>query len=413
MQSNIHRLRKQFGGDVSLSDDKQTDKSRASWIRISKPSLPSADQLLPYIQQIDAARFYTNGGALQHRLLIGLAQHFRVNQTQIGLAGSGTAAITGLLLAAAGRAKSKRPLCVCPSYTFVATACAAEVCGFEPYLSDVDPDTWVLDPVAVEHLPEFNRVGAVIVVAPYGRPLDLTAWQDFSRRTGRVVVVDAAAGFDTISPEAVMASGLPVAISLHATKTLSTAEGGLMLCADSQLLRRAVAAVNFGFDGDRSSILSGTNGKISEYHSAVGLADLEAWAHKRAAFILTASIYSMLADIAFLSDRIEVNTQHAVPYVLFVAQDEAEAHRVGAALLSQHIEFRRWYGEGLHVQPAYANCLRGPLPVTANLSARVLGLPFSIDLSARDIDRVIDGISRAVDDRSKVTRRISRGLLPI
>lgn len=393
LQPNIRLWPAGRSGALRSGPGPASDKSQAKWIGISRPRLPSADELLPYIRHIDASRFYTNGGPLQQQLLEGLAAHFRTGTDVIGLAGSGTAAIVGLLLGAGGRAGTARPLCLCPAYTFVATACAAEICGYAPYLADVDPQTWALDPAAVEALPRFAEVGAVIVVAPYGRPVDLVSWAAFARRTGRIVVVDAAASFDTIPVSEVMTTGLPVAISLHATKTLSTAEGGLMLCSDPRLMRRALAAVNFGFDGARTSILPGTNGKISEYHVAVGLAELDTWTHKRAAFIMTATIYSMLAEMAGIVDRILVNTRQAVPYALFLARDAEEARRAGAAMTARHIEFRRWYGDGLQAHPAYRSSLREPLPVTDDVALRVIGLPFSVDLSARDIDRVIETLA--------------------
>lgn len=374
--------------------------------------LPTVDQIAPYLRQIDAARFYTNGGPLQQRLLEALARHYGLDTDRIGLAGSGTAAIVGLLLGAGGRAGKERPLCVCPGYTFVATACAAEMCGYAPYLADVDPDTWALDPAAVEALPQFAQVGAVIVVAAFGQPVDMAAWSAFARRTGRIVVVDAAASFDTIAPAAVMASGLPVAISLHATKTLSTAEGGLMLCSDTQLVRRAVAAVNFGFDGARTSILPGTNGKISEYHAAIGLADLDTWAQKRAAFMKIAKLYSTFADAAGIGDMIVVNTHQAVPYALFVSRDQDEAVRVSAGLTAHRIETRRWYGGGLQAHPAYHSCQREPLPTTDDLAIRLIGLPFAVDLAAADIGRVVDTLARILGARDGAAGDALRGKRP-
>jgi dTDP-4-amino-4,6-dideoxygalactose transaminase len=374
-------------------------------VMLSKPSLPTLDRLAPYLSMIDKARFYTNGGALHDLLRERLARHCQVDETQLGLAGSGTVAIIGLLLGVGGRAGVERPLCVCPSYTFSATLCAAEACGYAPYLVDIDPHSWALDPATVEALPDFDRVGAVLVVAPYGRPLDLAAWRDFVHRTGRVVVIDAAAGFDSLSYEAIIASEVPVAMSLHATKTLSTAEGGLMLCADRQVMRRAAAALNFGFDTQRESVIPGMNGKISEYHAAIGLAELDGWPCKRASFVLTASIYAMRAELDALEDQVRVNTRCASPYALFVAQDAAEADAVAIEFAAQRIEWRRWYGHGLHMHPAYARYHRTALPVTMDVAHRVIGLPFSTDLPTPDIDRVVHAINCARTNMENARRR--------
>ncbi|MFN3722128.1 MAG: DegT/DnrJ/EryC1/StrS family aminotransferase [Paracoccaceae bacterium] len=387
-------------GPVVADDGGGADS--APQIRVSRPLMPTFEQLSPFLRQIDAARFYTNGGLLQGKLQHALAAHFGLQSDSIGLAGSGTAAIIGLLLGTAGRAMPSRPLCVCPAYTFAATACAAIACGYRPYLADVDPHSWALDPATVEALPDIAQVGAVIVVAPYGRAIDLAGWQAFSLRTGVSVVVDAAASFDTLPIPQITASGLPVAISLHATKTLSTVEGGLMICTDAALMRRAMSALNFGFDDRNICAIPGFNGKISEYHAAVGLADLAAWPQKRAAFLMTAAHYAKAAALCRISGRISVNTVAALPNALFIARDRAEADRVAMALGSRRIDTRRWYGGGLHTHPAYHDAPRTALPVTEVIAGQVLGLPFSVDLPPHDVHGIVEVIARTLGTTTAV-----------
>lgn len=326
-------------------------------------------------------------------LRLRLVDHYGLDERLVALAGSGTAAITALLLAAAGRARPERPLCLCPSFTFVATAAAAQACGYTPWFVDIDPESWALDPLQLECLQGIDRVGAVLVVAPFGRMVDLHAWDSFSGRTGLPVVVDAAACFDTLDPVALRGTRIPVAVSLHATKTLSTAEGGIMLCGDAGLVGRAAAAVNFGFVDARVSMVPGFNGKLSEYHAIVGLADLDGWARKRAGFLGTAAAYATAAREIGLADRILVNTTRATPYAHFIARSEAEAGKVTQALEAQGIEWRRWYGNGLAGQPAFSDCPAKPLPVTGDVASRVLGLPFSEDLDRMTVVRILQAIA--------------------
>jgi dTDP-4-amino-4,6-dideoxygalactose transaminase len=69
------------------------------------------------------------------------------------------------------------------------------------------------------------------------------------------------------------------------------------------------------------------------------------------------------------------------------------APRVARSLLHLGIETRSWWGEGCHVQPAFAACPRGPLPATENLGGRVLGLPHFPDMEERDVERVAKAVS--------------------
>jgi dTDP-4-amino-4,6-dideoxygalactose transaminase len=365
-------------------------------IRINRPLLPPLGRLAPYIAEIDAARIYTNFGTMHERLRFGLAAHFHLAEGQVGLANSATSGLIAALFATAGRAQADRPLCICPSYTFVATALAAQACGYTPFLADIDPATWALDPDRLAALPEMEKAGAVLVVAPYGREIDLRAWQAFADRTGCPVIVDAAASFDTLDPAAVRSTRLPVIVSLHATKTLSAAEGGLVLSGDEGVVRRIVAALNFGFETARTSVMPAINGKLSEYHALIGLADLDGWHEKRDGFVRAAQLYTAVAGAAGLGDRFIVNTARATPYAHFVAADVTEAERILQSLGSASIECRRWYGLGLHPQPAFAGCPREVLPVTAALAECLIGLPFAMDLDASDVKRVVGAIVDAV-----------------
>ena len=368
----------------------------ANAVPVCRPLLEGTDQLAPYLRQIDASRIYTNSGPLHDRLLARLADHFGLDTGQVCLAGSGTAALIGAIFAHAGVADPARPLCLCPDFTFAATALAARACGYTPLLADCDPDTWALTPDIAEAAPDFDRVGLVMVVAPMGRMVDLAAWQAFSDRTGRPVVVDAAACFDTVSGADIAATCLPVVISLHATKTYSTGEGGLLMCSDPALVHRTMVALNFGFDGSRESQGPALNGKLSEYHAAIGLAELDNWQGKRAAFVTVARRYAAATARVGLSGRIVVDADRAVPYAHLLAPSAEAAQRVVAALDAEGIDTRFWYARGLHAQRGFADCPQGPLDTSRDLSARLVGLPCYVDLEPSAITRIVGCIARTL-----------------
>jgi len=363
-------------------------------VAVNRPQLPPYERIATFLAGVDAARFYTNGGALSELLRERLAEHFGLGKSNVGVTSSGTAAITGLLLATAGRAKPERPYCLCPSFTFVATAMAAQTCGYIPWLVDVDSETWAIEPEVLKTLPGLERVGAVVVVAPLGRMVALQKWHKFTEQCGVPVVVDAAACFDTIDPKEVLQTNVPVAISLHATKTLSTAEGGLMLSGSSMLVERAMAAVNFGFLITRRSELPGFNGKLSEYHAAIGLADLEGWNEKQSGFLSTAAAYEATAQSERLQGII-TNSLRATPYAHFLARDATTAARVTSAMDAEGIGWRRWYGYGLDGQPAFKGCLVEALPNTDKITSCLIGLPFSWDLGPETAERIVKTISMA------------------
>src|SRR5690606_8945360 len=62
--------------------------------------------------------------------------------------------------------------------------------------------------------------------------------------------------------------------SLHATKLYHSIEGGLVITKDPSLLKKIAYMRNFGFNGPEAFAELGINGKNSEFHAAMGLANL-------------------------------------------------------------------------------------------------------------------------------------------
>lgn len=361
-------------------------------IPVCRPRLPNFDRLMRYGDAIDANRFYTNFGAMHDLLRQRLSELFSIDECCIALANSGTTALTALLQAAAGHASALRPLCVCADFTFAATAAAAVNCGYKPYLVDVHPVTWALDPTVIASLPLLNKVGAVIVTAPLGRMVDLQAWQAFSELTRIPVIVDAAACFDTLEPAALCATRLPLMISMHATKTFSTCEGGLMLCADTALIDRAVSVTNFGFENERTSVRHGVNGKMSEYHAMIGLAELDEWEEKRDGFRRAGANYLALARDLGLEGQVHADGDHALPYAHFLSETVEQAERITLALDANYIGWRRWYGLGLRSQRAFQKYPAFDLPKAKDLAFRLISLPMAVDLQHEEIQRTLETV---------------------
>lgn len=366
---------------------------------VCKPLLPSADALYPYLAELDASRVYTNFGPLSRRLRTQLAGMLGVSEPRTVLASSGTSALVIAILAAAGRGGGDRPLSLVPAYSFVATASAVEQCGYRPHFVDVRHPDAVADPEQMARHPLLARAGVVVPVIPYGRRVDLQAWADFERLTQIPVVIDAAAAFDFIATEVDLSGSLPpLAISLHATKTFSAGEGGVVVAAES-VAQRALRAANFGFLGSRESVGASTNAKMSEYHAAVGLAEADNWSHKRQCFLEVAHRYLSCAEDVGLRERFDATLAYATSCVLFEAADACEARDVEAALAGEGVETRRWYSDGLHRHPHFRACSADALPETQARSARVVGLPMSVDLPADTIERIVTIVSKVVRAR--------------
>ena len=366
----------------------------------ARPQLPTAERLLPYLRRIDETRVYSNWGPLCRELEARLECSLHLPPGGLACASSGTSALIAAILATSGRASTARPLAIVPAFTFAATAAAVEACGYAPYVVDISPHDWILDPTSLRVHPVLSRAGLVVPVAPYGRPVPQRAWQAFRAATGVPVVVDGAASYDRILSGARDALGeIPVALSFHATKSFSTAEGGAVASFDTDVVQRAAQALNLGFRETRESRSPSINGKLSEYHAAVGLAGLDAWTEKLAALCSVAEMYRAACELRGLSNRLVAAPDVSLAYVLFRCDDATQAAAVRGALARAGIDHRLWYEQGLHRHAAFASARRDPSPVSDALLPCLIGLPVAPDLTSVHIARAADALLEGLKER--------------
>lgn len=354
-----------------------------------RPLLPTADKLLPYLQRIDASRYYSNHGSLLRELEGRFAGFFGVAEGQSAVVANGTVALSAALVAAGAKPGQR---CLLPSWTFVGSAAAAWAANLRPHFVDVDPHTWMLDPQKLMERSDLEDVGAVMVISAFGSPVDVHAWDDFTARTGVPVIIDCAASFDTVKsvPKA-RPSRSPIMISLHATKAFGVGEGGVVLSTDDDFMQRFNKICNFGVWKTPGQIL-GYNGKQSEYHSAVGLAALDAWPDRRMELEALTHRY---AETLKRFDGLKLLPKYGEGWVSCYCnvQTTEPADALVSHLQSAGIETRRWWQKGVHVQQAYQDFPRDPLPVTEYLADRVVGLPFFHDMENGEYERVVEALT--------------------
>jgi dTDP-4-amino-4,6-dideoxygalactose transaminase len=216
---------------------------------------------------------------------------------------------------------------------------------------------------------------------PFGRPVPQQPWEEFARTTGISVVIDGAAGFEaSIATPDLTIGPLPVALSFRATKTFSTGEGGAVVTLDTALAARVLQTINFGFYGTRDSQMASFNGKMSEYHAAVGLAELDRLELKWRRSEKWPTIIGQLMREEKLSDSFFGWPETSSNYALFLCRSSREVAAVEASLDHSGIDFRLWYGTGLRRHSYYREVARDELPNTESLAPRLIGLPVAPDL---------------------------------
>lgn len=216
------------------------------------------------------------------------------------------------------------------------------------------------------------------------------------------ILVDGAASFDFVHKLAETRLDLPVPlmVSLHATKLVSSIEGGMVVTSNADMTRRMISWSNFGIFDDDPVTQIGTNAKLSEIHAAYGQHSLTSWPEIRQTLLTIADAYverltARLPDIAFAPNIREGMVSSSFNIIL-----PKPFPQLGHQLAANGIGTRRWWKDGVHRFPAFKSYAAGPLPVTEDLAARTIGLPFYVGMTSNTVETVVAALETALADQS-------------
>lgn len=128
---------------------------------------------------------------------------------------------------------------IVPSYTFTATAEVVRYLGAVPVFVDSDPVTLNIDPVALEAAIT-AKTKAIMPVHFAGLSCDMTAIITIAKKYGLKIVEDAAHAFPSrYQGELIGTLDTDVTVfSFYANKTMTTAEGGMLVSRHPEIIKR-------------------------------------------------------------------------------------------------------------------------------------------------------------------------------
>lgn len=368
---------------------------------------------LSELRKIEAAHRFTNFGPLNDEFETRLVRDLfggRGTCTTVANATLGLMlSIRAVLLRSYSKSeRDNRDLVIVPSFTFPATAHAVLWNGLSIVFCDIEPETWLPSHQSIEDIMKRYgpRVAAVMPYATFGNNLDLRWYQDFQKRTGVPVVVDAAASLGSLLPDGKhfgAGSRLPLVFSMHATKLFATTEGGVVYAADRDLIADIRAMSNFGFDKDRNVVLPGLNAKVPEFvalQALLKLRELHAIIRKRKK--LVERYRKRLPGVTFQQTNGDPSFWF-VPACLPVSRESrdqiiASAHRGG-------VELRKYFSPALHEQPFFSGALHLDLATTESVSASIISLPLYNSMTVDDVDAITDVITAGSAQRQRTKAR--------
>ncbi len=294
---------------------------------------------------------------------------------------------------------------VVPSFSFVASANAILFTGATPVFVEVDPQTFNMDPAAVEAAIT-PRTKAIEIVDIFGYPAALPDLVDIAHRHGLAIVEDAcqAIGGD-YDGRPYGTFGHPTVLAFYANKQMTTAEGGIVLTDDDDLARMLRSLVNQGRSDDGAWLVHarlGFNYRMSDVHAAIGVAQLERLDDMLADRARVAASYQWrIAEIDGVTPMYEGPQRRS--WFVYAPRLDADLDRnaVIGALDAQGVQAKP-YLPCIHLQPFYQEVhgyRPGHLPVTEAISASTIALPFFPEMTEAQVDRVCAAVATAIAEQ--------------
>jgi len=287
-------------------------------------------------------------------------------------------------------------------FTFVATAEVVCLLGATPVFVDVAPDTWTMDPEALETVVREVSDGAgrlsslvprcVIPVDIFGLPADYDAIHAVADQYRLFVLEDAAQSFGaTYQGRRAGSLGHAAATSFFPAKPLGCyGDGGAVFTDDDSLAKKLVSIRVHGKGAHKyENVRIGINGRLDTIQAAVLLEKLRIFDSELAARDNAAGVYRLL-----LENRV---VYQAIPpgFISAWAQfsiRHPDRERIMADLKKNQVPTAVYYPIPLHCQPAFAGLGYVPddFPMSLGLSRNIFSLPMHPYLKETDIRRICD-----------------------
>jgi dTDP-4-amino-4,6-dideoxygalactose transaminase len=354
-------------------------------IYVTQPSLAPLDEYMKILQGVWERGILTHNGPLVQQLEKDLCE--KLNIPNFVAVSNGTIALQMAI-----KALELKGEIITTPFTWIATVSAIKWEGCTPVFCDIDPETLNIDATKIEALITDKTV-AIMPVYVFGNPCDVDAIDAIAKKYQLKVIYDGAHAIgSTYNGRSLLEYGDITATSLHATKLLNTAEGGGCISTSGELHEKLKRIRFFGHNDEKDIVEDGFNGKMTEVHAALGIANLkyydEVLSNRKEKYNLYKEALSNIPELTF--QKVKQGTPN---YSYFPVIFESEAHllKVEKALNAENIFPRRYFFPSVNT---YTNIIEyQPTPVSEDISKRILCLPLYWRLKIFEIEKIIQIIS--------------------
>lgn len=320
---------------------------------------------------------------------------------------------TGLHAALTSVGVGRDDLVILPSFTFIASANAIRHCGADPWLMDINPEDWCLDPdIVLEeirnkcekssagliHRETGRRIAALMPVYTLGNIPDMDKFRRIADEYEIPLVVDAACAIGaTFNGKTFGGLADLSVLSFNGNKTITCGGGGAVVGDNEELLRHVrhlttTARVWPDYDFDEV----GFNYRMTNIQAAVGCAQMErldefVGSKRRIRVYYQENLTEVTDSGITLFPTPAGSSCWFSGIVLSDGSKHDEAKEICSKLKKKGIEARTFW-KPVHLQAPYVLAPKGNLGVSESLWQRIITIPCSTGITEEELGTVAEAL---------------------
>jgi len=322
---------------------------------------------------------------------------------------SGTSALHAALLA---YNVSNNDQVVVPSFSFIATANSVLFVRAKPIFSDIEKETYGIDPDDVERKIN-SKTKAIIPMDFGGNPCKILDIKNLAQEKNVIVIEDAAEALGaSINGKKIGSISNSTVFSFAGNKVLTTGEGGAIVTNSRKIYEKMKQIRSHGRTDDKKYFNStnkseyydlGYNWRMSSITAALGLTQLKK---------LDKMICMRQRNAKYISDRIvkfknikipnvQKNCNHTFQFYTITLSNNLLRDKLHSFLTKKRI-FSKVYFYPIHLTKFYQKKFRfikKTLPITEQISERVLTLPMYPNMELEERKYIVNSVSEFFENK--------------
>lgn len=277
---------------------------------------------------------------------------------------------------------------------WIASASPITYVGATPVFVDILPDTWCIDPEAVEKAITPNTK-AIIAVHIYGNLCEMDQLLAIGEKYGIPVIEDAAEAIGSFwHGKHAGTIGKFGTFSFHGTKTLTTGEGGMFITNDAEFYEKVLTLSNHGRARGQTKQFwpdaIGFKYKMSNIQAAIGYGQMERIhdlvSRKREIFTYYQNQLAGLTGITMNAEKLNTVNGFWMPTLVFDKSTGITREKLQVAFVAENIDARVFF-HPLSSLPMFEDKLGNAQ--AWDIPNRAINLPSYHDISTIELDRVV------------------------